>query len=155
MRYTNKLNYSVKGIKSFRGMEGYGFNATLYRDGKKVCFVIDEATGGNYLYEWVDRKEETILRDYCKSLPKEHYPEHDITIDVDADMFVNELVIEFENYTQFKRKCKTATLFTLKTDEDGKYWSFKRTYCPDMKRFLQTKYGDQIKEIINERYVHA
>jgi len=63
------MNYEAKGIKTFRGMEGEGYNADLYRDGKKVAFVIDDATGGMLDVEWLDRKEEKILADHCKTLP--------------------------------------------------------------------------------------
>ena len=47
--------YSVKGFKEHRGTEGYGYNATLYRDGKKIAFVIDEGNGGEVIFEWNDR----------------------------------------------------------------------------------------------------
>lgn len=42
----------VKNVKSFVGMEGHGFNCSLYIDGKKVAFVIDEANGGEFHYQW-------------------------------------------------------------------------------------------------------
>ena len=46
--------YTVKGIKTFVGMEGHGYNASLYRDGKLVAFVIDDASGGSLQIEWKD-----------------------------------------------------------------------------------------------------
>lgn len=46
--------YTVKGIKTFVGMEGHGYNASLYRDGKLVAFVIDDASGGALQIEWKD-----------------------------------------------------------------------------------------------------
>lgn len=46
--------YTVKGIKTFVGMEGHGYNASLYRDGKLVAFVIDDASGGPLQVEWKD-----------------------------------------------------------------------------------------------------
>jgi len=49
--------YTVKGIKTFTGMEGHGYNATLYRDGKAVAFVIDDASGGDLQIEWKDHKD--------------------------------------------------------------------------------------------------
>lgn len=48
--------YSVKGVKTYRGMEGEGFNASLYRNGKRVALVIDDATGGPLMFEWLDHK---------------------------------------------------------------------------------------------------
>lgn len=46
--------YSVTKIKTFTGMEGPGYNATLLRDGKIVALVIDDASGGPVRYEWGD-----------------------------------------------------------------------------------------------------
>jgi len=34
------MNLSVRKIKTFRGTEGYGFNAELCADGKPVAFVL-------------------------------------------------------------------------------------------------------------------
>lgn len=39
-------SYTLTGIKTFRGMEGYGINATIRRDGKPVAFVMDHGDGG-------------------------------------------------------------------------------------------------------------
>lgn len=85
--------YSVKGVKNFRGNEGYGFNATLYRDGKAIAFVIDDANGGVYSYEWKDKAEEKLLDDHVKTLPKVH--EHGMELTVDADWFVSDLVDDY------------------------------------------------------------
>ena len=37
MNESIKHNYTVKNVKSFRGMEGQGFNATLCRGDKKIA----------------------------------------------------------------------------------------------------------------------
>ena len=47
-----KLRLEVKNIKTFKGMDGVGLNATLYFDGKRVCEVIDEGSGGEPYYRW-------------------------------------------------------------------------------------------------------
>lgn len=51
---SGRPTYTVKGIKTFVGMEGHGYNASLYRDGKLVAFVIDDASGGPLQVEWKD-----------------------------------------------------------------------------------------------------
>ena len=59
--------YSVKGVKTFIGNEGHGFNATLYRDGKAIAFVYDDASGGPVAFEWKDRDQglvEVVTKDY-------------------------------------------------------------------------------------------
>lgn len=52
--------YTVKGIKIFVGNEGQGFNATLYRDGRAVAFVYDDASGGDVVFEWKDQADGLI-----------------------------------------------------------------------------------------------
>jgi len=147
----NTLDYNVKGVKSFRGMEGYGFNATLYRGKIKIAFVIDEANGGCYHYDWFNRAEDKILRDHCESLPKEVV--YDMEIAVDSDMLVGALVDKYENDKRFSRLCKKSTLFRLKGDPDDGYQVYKNTpYNEFMKKFLIDKYGDTLEEILNEKY---
>jgi hypothetical protein len=48
--------YEVKNVKSFKGHDGLGFNASLYRDGTKVAFVTDLASGGDIDFNWEDSK---------------------------------------------------------------------------------------------------
>lgn len=40
------MNYTLGKIKTFRGRDGYGLNATILLDGKPVAFVLDEGCGG-------------------------------------------------------------------------------------------------------------
>lgn len=144
----NKLDYNVKGIKSFIGMEGSGFNATLYRGKKKVAFVIDSAQGGDYDYQWYDKAEEKILRDYCLSLSK--HIAYDMEMDEHPDSLIAELVDAYENKKRFTRLCKTSTLFRIKGDEEGEYRKFRYPYNDAMKKHLRDKYGDTVVEVLNE-----
>lgn len=52
--------YSVKGVKSFTGREGLGFEATLCRDGKAVAHVLDEARGGVFRFDWADHAKPSV-----------------------------------------------------------------------------------------------
>ena len=145
------LDYNVKGVKSFRGMEGQGFNATLFRGKVKIAFVINEANGGCYHYDWFNRAEDKILRDYCESLPREVV--YDMDVPVDPDMLVGALVDKYESDKKLSRLCKTSTLFRLKGDPEDGYQIYRKVlYNEAMKKFLTEKYGDTIEEIFNERY---
>jgi len=153
-------DYSIGQVKTFRGMEGMGFNLNLYRDGKKVCFVFDDACGGPYSYEWVDWKEKTeegIFIDLMKSLPARSLGlgnGEPITVDMDGDIFVNEMFESFMQDKDMKKKCKTKILFILKDNKEGEYYEIKNAiYDTKTKEFLIKKYGDDLKEIINERYI--
>src|SRR6185295_17062882 len=117
------MNLSVKNVKTFRGQEGIGFTADLYLDGKKIAFVRDNAQGGGYDYEparnhvgtteeiraW--RELEGRLHAYAASLPKipdEYIPEG---LQPNLDMVMDNLVTAFQVEKEYKRKCKTRTLY--------------------------------------------
>lgn len=59
----------VKGIKTFRGRDGIGLNATLYWNGKKVAEAVDEGNGGEIFYHWFDREAEKSVRAWCARQP--------------------------------------------------------------------------------------
>ena len=39
--------YTLTKIKTFIGMEGYGLNATICRDGRAAAFAMDDGNGGS------------------------------------------------------------------------------------------------------------
>jgi len=49
MREIKLEDYSVKKVIEFEGMDGSGYNATLYRGSKKIAFIIDEGNGGELI----------------------------------------------------------------------------------------------------------
>ena len=44
--------YTISKIKTFIGRDGYGLNATICRDGKPICFVLDEGCGGEMRHDF-------------------------------------------------------------------------------------------------------
>ena len=62
--------YTVKNVKSFQGLEGQGFECSLYKDGKKIGTCTDTASGGEIDY-YIDEEE---FLEHIKGLPT-HFPE--------------------------------------------------------------------------------
>lgn len=171
----NTEGFEVKNVKTFVGMEGEGFNCTLYKDGKRIAFVIDSAQGGEYQFQWVDHKLERVdiksfdlkgdeitykgtplekvVVDFVNTLPPEDVDFHDETVRVDLDIFVAHLVEQYEEAKQLKGWCRKKTLFVLKGDEGGHYRTVTAPYGEKVKDFITEKYGDQVEEIINERFL--
>lgn len=52
------MNLTVRKVKTFRGMEGVGYNAELCADDKPVALVIDHGDGGCVVFEWRDHAGE-------------------------------------------------------------------------------------------------
>lgn len=171
------MKYSVNGIKTFRGMEGHGFNANLLADGKKVCFIMDEGNGGCYSYEWADNKEpkvngqhrqisgvmmdypmtpaEKAFNDYINAMPAYDNPWHkgEKSYHTD-DCVIGKFVDEAEGEKFLKGKCKKLTLFTLKGDKVGEFRTINADYKMHkmvIRQKLDAKYGRDY-EIINERF---
>ena len=153
-----KHDYTVRDIKTFRGMEGEGFNVTLCRDGRKVAFVIDDATGGDVHIQWGDAHrggaEEKRLLEFLKTLPKERL--EDTEYDVTPDIFVAALVDEAQTEKRLRRLFRKETLFRLKSDrtDDDKWRVLKAPFSPDVKAHLVKTYGDNLAHVLNEEYPH-
>ncbi len=150
---TGKGGYEVRGIKTFNGMEGAGYNATLYRDGKKVAEVIDDASGGPLMFHWADvkdgtskttirgydgaprevncTKEEALLYKYTESLPdhvcsfegKDGKP---ATLQMSPELFVEHLVNDTLLLRDLRRKMKGKVVFV----HEGKLWTMKAEPTP-------------------------
>lgn len=165
------MNYTVKNIKTFIGMEGQGFNASLYRDNKKVAFVIDDASGGELNFEWVDYKdkaevkginflgkeysytgtlEEKALAEYVATLPKRNFRDKEMHVSI--DLFVEDLVNDYENKKNFKKLSKTKTLFKLDGVEykNGEWNIYKKPFNIQIIKALQ-KTGKKIVSYINNK----
>ena len=148
----NKLKevYSVRNIKTFRGMEGSGVNSTLYKDGKKACTVDDEGSGGCLL--WGDWNFQTKLNLELGKVGKIACDGFDLPYD--ADFFVEELISDALLNKEYKRKCKKKTLIITKDcKEDGQYIQINFPYSQRVKPELEKRYGDKLVEIINERFI--
>ena len=147
--------YSVKNVKSFMGREGYGFNCSLYRDGKRVAFCMDDASGGMVDIEWlIDAKREQALMDaHVKTLPPVPCEFGDREpLKMDEGWFVTELVNEFEKTKEIRklqRQCKTKTLYRDPKAEEGRYFIWKRPYDEQARKMIIDKLGPDA-EIFNE-----
>jgi len=140
--------YSIKGLKSFQGMEGDGFNATLLKDGRKICFVIDEGNGGCLHYEGISDADLKMLKEYVevqrmeKSDVKGEYGSSDREL-FGLDWMVTDMVDAWEFEAKMRRLTKKKTVFT--TPDCG----------PGEARSLKAPFDAKIKEKILKRYPNA
>ncbi len=149
----NPENYSVKAVKTFEGMEGYGFNANLYRNNKKVARVIDSADGGCYFFNFDDPAEEKLLDDMCAKLPAVTSTlggNQAFTYQPDSDTFFNDLVCDYEHKKWAKRACKGKTLFRLVDDKPDTWQVSEIPFSPKLKTALVAKFGNKLESILNE-----
>src|ERR1035437_5586271 len=92
---------TVRKVKTFQGRKGEGFNAELVVDGKPVCFVIDEANGGMFHYDWYKGTdtEEAMFDAVVANLPERPYG-HGMAgmFKPDADSLMDDLVNKYANW---------------------------------------------------------
>ena len=162
-------DYEVKSVKSFVGNEGYGFNANLYRNGKKIGFCYDDAGGGGmHPIQWVGTprshddkegwekwrkfrdEEQRLLNEHIKSLPK--VQAHGMELTIDESWFVTELVTKWETERDIKKlqkKCATKTLFRHSKCKVGGYMIMSAICDEKMRAKLKADYGEDV-EIFND-----
>lgn len=116
--------YTLRGVKIFRGMDGIGLNATLLRDGKAVCDLIDEGSGGMMHFRWCDQHhgespERGLFAAFVEQerakIPADKVNEHDMN---ERELFCGEtwidrLVDKLENDKRMRRFFKTSTCYQV------------------------------------------
>ncbi len=168
---TNFGDYSVKNVKTFRGRDGDGYNANLYRGKKKIAFIIDEGNGGEIHIDWMpdqtphDTNNEKwkiwrelknaeihLLETHMANLPLcENSIDHS-SYPVDAFIFIEDCVNKFymdKDIKKMKKMCLTKTLFRHSNNRRGEYITRDAEYDSRIKAELKNRYGNDI-EIFNE-----
>lgn len=151
--YEFAKQFEVKGIKMFRGMEGYGVNSTLYRNGKKLCNCDDSGDGGCLDFSEYSVQEK-LNKELAKLIGKVKFFDTDNSMitDYDAETFVNDLLAIADENKQLKSKCKKKTLVITTDCKEGQFVQWNYAFTPELKAHLHKHYGDKLVEIINERF---
>jgi hypothetical protein len=158
----SKGGYAVTKIKTFRGRDGHGLNATLTRDGKAIAFVLDEGCGGMMRFDWDDRNhgestEETLFRVFIASLPPDPEDKSSTLSPETLQQFamerwVNAEVDRITNAKRFRKACKTKTLFQVGDDVGGDEFRCINGVAPHINEYLRKKYAGQKLRILNEEF---
>jgi hypothetical protein len=140
--------YSVRNVKTFTGMEGPGFSATLWRDGRPIASVLDEAVGASFLFHWKFDADEVALRALCAQVPPALF--EGLTIAYNIDQLVSRLVDDYENDKRLKRIARKKTLFRIKGDSPDE-WRTLNIVGPRATQYLATRYGEQLETVYGQR----
>jgi hypothetical protein len=143
-----EMKLEVKNVKTWTGVEGIGFQASLYADGKRIAVVTDDAWGGEYRYDVLNQDKLDEAREYAKSLPP--VPVFNSTVDSCLDIVVDELVNEYEENKQWKRLCKNKIVLITSDCGKGEYRTVNVSPTPAYIKAVKEKYPDA--EIVNERF---
>ena len=140
-------DFQIKGLKTAGGEETLRFEVSLYFGAKRVATVSNGGTGGCHKWDWLNKEAEECFDRLLETLAFEFDFEKD-------DQFIDRLIDKQVETALFKSKCKKKTLFLLADEEtkDG-YRMVNAVFSPEVKSYLVNKYGVQLGEIINERFL--
>ena len=136
---------TLKKIKTFLGIEGYGVNADVYINGKLACTAIDSGDGGEMYfqpnYNDVEQSKALIkaLEDYCATQPKIKITDK-FFVDYTMEDYINNLLVEMVNKKEQKRMNKlfqTAIVFGKPNDIKYNYLDYKKPLSTVNKNALQ------------------
>lgn len=164
------MNFHVKNVKTFQGMEGPGYNCTLYLGKRRVAHAIDSGDGGDILLRWIDRSkrlpyetedwegrpvtvrlypDELSYRRFCDAQPPREL--EGMSLKVDMGWMTSILVDRYEEARQLRRWCKDKTLFRLRGDDPGKWRVLDQKFQPALAVGLAIRHSHDLEEVANER----
>ena len=160
------MEAELRKVKIYQGMsrETTAFNAELWLDGKLAAHVENDGHGGNNFLRYVDQMHgKSPFREafdaWVEAMPPvpvdEWAKERDFgPMKMDAELWVGLEVERHLEEQQYKRKCARNTLFRLASDGPDQFRSYKPAlkFTPTIAVKLRTEHGDNLLEIINERF---
>ena len=148
--------FELKKFHQNRGHEGLGYDCELWMDGKLAAHCNNEGGGGSDMIRYATPEMQRKVEAHIATLPPYHWGEEDFHLDdspMTIDLLMMTLITEMQTNKAFKRQCKTKTLFRLKGDAADEYHSSKQVFTPKIAEGIRKHYGDQLLEIINERFL--
>ena len=126
--------FEVKAVKTFMGRDGYGVNANLYYEGKKVAFLLDSGNGGCLDVDWVCKtkndkpyipeivkESQLYLQCLINQLPKTTWTDKSGSDEYDLGEYIwneesicNSLIDEFLLLKDFKKCLKKVAVLNKK-----------------------------------------
>ena len=146
----------IKNIKIATNMseETIAFTASLWINGKKAADLKNDGQGGPNFMWFTDRELEKAFDAYCESLPPEPQTDEWPAMSMDSDLWISLEVSRIEEEKYWKRKCVKAMCIILKRHKEGQFIQYKGwPYSPDAAKKVREKHGDDLLEIVNERFI--
>ena len=152
----------IKSLKIATNLseETIAFTGSLWINGKKAADLKNDGQGGANFAWFNDRELEKAFDAYCESLPPE--PQTDEwaiergldAMSMDSDLWISLEVGKIDEARYWKRKCAKTMCIILKSHKEGQFIQYKAwPYTTDAAKEVREKYGDDLLEIVNERFL--
>ena len=152
------MGLELKAVKTFLGSDGYGLNANLYFNGKKVAFVLYEGKGEELEVTFTDKSNEdtvfAIAQRYYEKYPK--FLLHDNKW---AKLYelLEELYALYEIEKYFKKQSKKGYLAVVEVRYNKRTEDFIKNYDPTKQDCMIAfiKWDDRAKDQLIKEYQPA
>ena len=154
-----KESIELKNVKVAHHMseETTAFTATLYINGKKAAHVKNDGRGGDNHPWFLDREVEKEFHAFCASLPVEkdewHIENNLEPSPMSYDSFIGRLLEVWMEKDDWKKACRKGLVYLLKSKGSEIYYTTKAPYSAVLAKQVREKHGDDLMEIINERFL--
>ena len=138
------MELTIKGLKTFRGMEGLAFRCTVLVDGKAAFTASNDGNGGCNFYTPASGQTWKPLREaeaWAKAQPPRKWDFG--TVECDLDAIVSELMDKELERRWLAAQCRGKTLYRL---PDGK---------PDEWQIVHFPFGPEVREKVLAKHPGA
>lgn len=163
---SQQQQYHLKGLKTFNGNEGGGYECNIYLGTKKIARAFNDANGGPDDFHFFDRADEKPFADFTaawyetsaskpewEALVKKYGGDADPGVAHKMECWVSTAIDDAENEKRFKRLSKTKTLFMLKGDEKDNWRTLNTPLSAKAVQWIRNKYADRVETIYGESTV--
>ena len=116
-----KQLFTIKNFKTWSTHDGGGSQFALYYDGKKFGNVHNDGNGGWVEVNLIDSENEKQFNEFIKNLPKWKSSIDGSEMDMTSDIFMDELVNEYELAKKLAKAKKKGTTFRLTSDKENMF----------------------------------
>ena len=135
-----KQLFTIKSFKTWSTHDGGGYQFTLYYDGKKFAFVHNDGNGGWVEVNCENKEDQKRFDDYISSLPKWKSSIDGSDMDMTSDIFMDELVNEYELAKKLAKAKKKGTTFRLTTDKGNMFRTLNVLDLSQAKQYLDSQF---------------
>ena len=146
------MNVTLSSVKINKRLseETTCFTANVLLDGQKVGEASNRGHGDPIFVMWTDAEIGKKIEEYAESLPAREC--FGMVLKCDLEFLIGGLVADYETMQIWKRQCKRNTLIILKSTPKDSYEMIKTAYSKEVRIMIQQVHGDNLVEIINDRF---
>jgi len=141
--------YWLKNIKTFKSQEGEIFQASVYKDNKKIGFFSEDGHGGPATLEGIKQYESPeiiTLKEFAKAVDRN-------PSDESYHVFIAKIADTILFNRKIKRLCKTRIVFTYKSDPKDNYRTINRVFTGTgtaFKKAMKKQHNKIVDIVYNE-----